>query len=316
MAVDILMATYNGGRYLRNQLLSLQQQTYEDWILWVRDDGSTDNTMDILHRFAQCDKRIKIIEEDSGRRLGPGRNFLGLTRYSTHKYAAFCDQDDIWFEKKLEILVDFAERNFDPDIPCLVYCDAYGYSDAEGIITIDGVSWNHAKSLREFLFFNGGYQGCSMLFNQRLYSMAAEYRGDYFYMHDDVVSLFAHCFGRVYFLPKKLMLYRQHASNTTGSIDTSLRSYLSRVFNRNLYVLSAVHYKEKESFFNAYKNDLNDETRELFAAYLAFPKKAFFNRLFLIIRHRFSIGGNNFKLLLKTVIRRPIGDDYGIDPNI
>jgi len=75
MSVDILMATYNGGRYLRNQLLSLQQQTYEDWTLWVRDDGSTDGTLDILRKFAESDERIKTVDEASGQRLGPGRNF-------------------------------------------------------------------------------------------------------------------------------------------------------------------------------------------------------------------------------------------------
>ena len=202
MPVDILMATYNGGKYLRNQLLSLQQQTHEDWILWVRDDGSTDDTMVILLEFAKSDSRIKIVEGANRQRLGPGRNFMRLTKYSTADYVVFCDQDDIWFEKKLEFLVDFAEKNFDGAIPCLVYCDAHGYSDADGIITIDGVSQYHANSLREFLFFNGGYQGCSMLFNRRLCIMAAEYRANYYFLHDDVVALLAHSFGDVYFLPK------------------------------------------------------------------------------------------------------------------
>lgn len=89
MPVDILMATYNGGRYLRNQLLSLQQQTYEDWTLWVRDDGSTDNTLNILGEFSESDKRINIVEEQAGKRFGPGKNFLGLTKYATSDYAIF-----------------------------------------------------------------------------------------------------------------------------------------------------------------------------------------------------------------------------------
>jgi rhamnosyltransferase len=306
MSVDILMATYNGGRYLRNQLLSLQQQTYEDWTLWVRDDVSTDETMLILRKFAKFDDRIKIVDEGTGQRLGPGRNFMGLTKYSTADYVIFCDQDDLWFEKKLEILVDFAEKNFHADIPCLVYCDAYGYSDAKGVITIDGVSRSHAKSLREFLFFNAGYQGSSMLFNRRLCIMAAEYRANYYYMHDDVVSLLAHCFGHVYFLPEKLMLYRQHASNVTENINLDLRLYLRRVFNKNLYVLSAKHYKEKESFYSACKDDLDDDARRVFVAYLAFPKKGLFKRILLIIRYRFSFGGSKLILLFKTIIRRPI----------
>lgn len=307
MSVDVLMATYNGGRYLRNQLLSLLQQTHEDWTLWVRDDASTDDTSLILRKFAQSDDRINIIVENTGQRLGPGRNFMGLTKYSTADYVIFCDQDDIWFEKKLEILIDFAEKNFDASIPCLVYCDAYGYSDAEGVITIDGVSRSHAKSLKEFLFFNSGYQGSSMLFNRRLCIMAAEYRATYYYMHDDVVALLAHSFGLVYFVPKKLMLYRQHASNATGNMNIDLHSYLRRVFNRNLYVLSEKHYKEKESFYDAYKDDMDDDDMRLFAAYLAFPEKALLERILLIIRHGFSIGGSKSKLLLKTILRRPIG---------
>ncbi len=76
MSVDILMATYNGGIHLRNQLLSLQQQTtYKDWTLWVRDDGSVDDTISILREFAGYESRIKIVEEDFGRHLGPGKNF-------------------------------------------------------------------------------------------------------------------------------------------------------------------------------------------------------------------------------------------------
>ena len=316
MSVDILMATYNGGRHLRNQLLSLQQQTYEKWTLWARDDGSTDATMTILREFAESDSRIKIVEESSGRRLGPGKNFLGLTKYSRADYVIFCDQDDIWFERKLEILVDFADEHFVSHLPCLVYCDAYGYSDAEGTITIDSVSRNHAKNLREFLFFNAGYQGSSMLFNHTLCKMAAEYRADYFYMHDDIISLLAHCFGHVYFLPKKLMLYRQHSANVTGNIDTSISSYLKRVFDRNAYVLSWRHYREKESFFEAYSDDLSGEAQRLFAAYLEFPQKNLCGRVHTVIYHRFSLGGNLPKLLFKTLLRRPISDDYGINSNL
>lgn len=306
MSVDILMATYNGARYLRNQLLSLQQQTYEDWTLWVRDDISTDNTSLILCEFAKSDGRIKIVEDGINQRQGPGRNFLGLTKYSTADYVIFCDQDDIWFEKKLELLVDFAEKNFNADIPCLVYCDAYGYSDADGVITVDSVSRAHAKSLRGFLFFNSGYQGCSMLFNRKLCIMAAEYRANYYYLHDDVVSLLAHTFGNVYFLPKKLMLYRQHESNFTKNIDYDLLSYLRRILNKNSYVLSEKHYREKESFYNAYTDDLGDDARHILAAYLTFPKKSLFKRVLLIIHHRFSIGGSRSKLLIKTILRRPI----------
>ena len=136
--------------------------------------------------------------------------------------------------------------------------------------------------------------------------MAAEYRANY-YMHDDVVALLAHCFGRVCFMPKKLMLYRQHESNATGNINHDFSSHLRRIFNRNLFVLSAKHYSEKESFYSAYKDDLDDNANRLFAAYLSFPQKGLLGRILIIILNRFSIGGSMSRLLIKTILRRPIG---------
>lgn len=306
MSVDILMATYNGGKYLRNQLLSLQQQTYSDWMLLVRDDGSTDNTLSILDQFTKTDGRIKIVKEDSGKGLGPGKNFLGLTQYASADYVIFCDQDDIWFEKKLEVLVTFADIRFEKCVPCLVYCDAHGYSDVEGVISINSVSCSHAKNLREFLFFNAGYQGCSMLFNHSLCRMAASYRAEYFYMHDDVVSILAHAFGRVSFLPKPLMLYRQHASNVTGNVDVRLASKIKRIINRSAYVLSTRHYLEKKNFYESYRSELDSDTLAVFSAYLSYPEASFLKRVWLVLHHGFSFGGNKINLILKTIIRRPI----------
>lgn len=314
MSVDILMATCNGGKYLRNQLLSLQQQTYGDWTLWIRDDISTDDTMLIIRKFAESDSRIKIVGDSTGLQLGPGKNFLSLTKYSTADYVTFCDQDDLWFEKKLEILVDFAEKNFDINIPSLAYCDAYGYSDETGVITVNGISRNHAKKLSEFLFFNAGYQGCSMLFNRRLCTIAANYRANY-YLHDDVISLLAHSFGRVFFVPKKLMLYRQHESNVTGNINHDFRVYFRRIFDKDLNVISRRHYLEIESFYNEYKDDLDNYDMQLFAAYLTFPKEKLIRRVLLIVCHGFSLGGSRLKLIVKTIIRRPI-NDFGDDCNL
>ncbi len=307
MSVDILMATYNGERYLRNQILSLQQQTYDEWILWIRDDGSTDNTLNIIYEFARNDHRIRVVENEEKINLGPGKGFLLLTKNVTAPYAIFCDQDDIWFERKLENLLHYAEQHFDPDTPSLVYCDAYGYSDKDGVITVQSVSRHHAKTLNEFLFFNGGYQGCSMLFNKKLCSLAANYKADIIFMHDDIVSLLAHSFGKVYFLQKPLMLYRQHENNVTGNIDYKLLSFIRRTLDFSRPVLTLKHYEEKRAFFEAYQNDLEDESKRLFSEYLRFPHCNKIQRLLLLFRNRFSYGGKFFLLIMKTIIRKPIG---------
>ena len=306
MSVDILMATYNGEKYIKNQLLSLQQQTFSDWNLLIRDDGSTDNTLDIIQEFKKHDSRIKIIETDGVKGRGAGRNFLELTKCSSSKYVIFCDQDDIWFERKLELLVKEAGQQFEVNIPCLIYCDAYGYSDSEGVISVNSVSRNHAKNLKEFLFFNAGYQGCSILFNRPLCDMLADYHADYFYMHDDIVSLLAHTFGKVYFLDKPLMLYRQHASNVTGNVSYGLISKIKSIFNINSYVISAKHYDEKKSFYEAYNDQLSQEQKNMFLAYLRYPNCSLMKRIGIILFYGFSLGGSRLSLIAKTLLRRPI----------
>lgn len=306
MSVDILMTTYNGEKFLRNQILSLQQQTYKDWVLWIRDDGSSDNTCEIINDFSEADSRIRIVEIQQSVNLGPAKSFMMLTKVSSSQYAIFCDQDDVWFERKLEELVKFADEKFDSELPSLAYCDGYGYSDRDGVIILESISRAHAKNLKEFLFFNGGYQGCSVLFNKRLCNMMATYRAPYYYMHDDVLSMLAHSFGEVSFLPKRLMLYRQHDDNVTGAVQYGLISFLVRMFDRARPVISMPHFKEKKSFFSSYKAELSEEAKELYEAYFSYSSLGLVQRLLLIVKYRFSEGGNMIKLIVKTIVRRPI----------
>lgn len=304
--IDILMATYNGGRYLRNQLLSLQQQTFEDWRLLVRDDGSADDTLDIVRSFIADDPRIVLIEDDLGN-LGAGRCFLELTKYSQAEYVMFCDQDDIWFEKKVEKLHDAAIEKLNINRPGFVYCDGFAYSDALGLITGNSISRIHAKNIRELLFLNAGYQGCSIFFNKKLCEMLASYKADYFYMHDDVATLLAHTFGDVYFLDQPLMLYRQHENNVTGNIQYGFARFLKRVFS-DMPVISRVHYNEKKSFFEAYENLLSKDDQLLFEKYLLFSHVGLLKRIYIVLRYQFSEGGSFLKLIAKVFLRKPLND--------
>ena len=305
MPVDVLMATFNGEKYIRNQILSLVAQTYENWQLWVRDDGSTDNTTAIVDQFAAQDCRIKRVSSDV-QGVGAGRNFLSLLAHANNKFAAFCDQDDIWFEKKLEFLVEFAQNNFDEGMPSMVYCDGHAYSDVEGVITSSSISHLHAKSLREFLFFNSGYQGCSMLLNSRLVAMAREYTAE-FHLHDDIISLIAHVFGEVYFLPKPLMLYRQHNQNVTGPTANGLVDIAKRFFRRGAFVVDRRHFREKRQFFLFFRSLISPSNERLFEQYFRYPQATILERLFIVMSNRFSLGGFALPLILKTLMRTPIG---------
>lgn len=303
-SISILMATYNGEKYLRQQLLSLIAQTYPHWQLWIKDDGSTDTTVSIIDEFCALDSRIRKVSS-SEKNLGAGKAFFSLLPYSDTAYTIFCDQDDIWLEKKLEELVQYAEEQLDETHPGIIYCDAYAYSDKLGVVTSQSISHLHAKNLQEFLFFNSGYQGCSILFNRPLAQMAQNYTAD-FYMHDDIISLIAHTFGEVYFLDKPLMLYRQHDRNVTGKTARGFRDMARGFFRPGASVLSPPHYEEKQLFFHHYEHELNGHQKELFHAYQSFPHLSLGKRLAILLRHNFSIGGHRIILILKTLLRKPL----------
>lgn len=298
------MATYNGEKYLQEQLKSLLSQSHTNWELWIYDDGSTDSTLSIIDHFCTLDSRIHKVSSFQ-KNIGAGKAFFSLLAYSDTPYTIFCDQDDIWLDTKLEELLQYAEERLEYSQPGMIYCDAFAYSDATKTIISQSVSHLHAKNLNEFLFFNSGYQGCSILFNRPLCIMAQHYTPE-FYMHDDIISLIGHTFGNVYFLNKPLMLYRQHDLNVTGQTARGFWDMMQGFFRHNAAVISKLHYDEKINFFNFYNQHLSPENSSLFQAYIQYPNLSLPNRLYTIWKNNFSLGGHSIILYLKTLIRVPL----------
>ena len=96
----ILLATYNGERYLQEQIDSLYRQTYKDWVLYIHDDGSTDGTCGIISKNAAEHGNIVVMEHQGGH--GAKDNFFGMLERVDADYYMFCDQDDVWLEDKVE----------------------------------------------------------------------------------------------------------------------------------------------------------------------------------------------------------------------
>lgn len=302
--VTILMATYNGSEFIENQILSLQQQKYKKWMLYIHDDGSSDDTLDIIKRIKITDSRINLVE-DGVTRLGAGKNFLSLIKFSTTNYTIFCDQDDIWLENKLSNMVAYADSKglASSKLPSIVYADGYAFDDSTGDIDFSGISHNHATRLKDFLFFNAGYQGCSILFNKAMVDIAADYHG-YVHLHDDVVSLIAHSLGNVYFLPKKLMLYRQHMGAVTGQKKFNNR-FISMLTSKVNYLLSREHFLVKRSFYDNYRQLLTDDIKKDFEIFFKFcDTENKISQIILLLQHDFRLNNSRLKLLLKCIVRR------------
>lgn len=230
--VDILMATYNGARFIEAQIASLQAQTHQDWHLWVRDDGSSDNTHDIVAQIASQDPRIRLLPAD-GRRLGASGSFIKLLESAPAdaQYLMFCDQDDIWLPEKIATTLRAmqAEEAAMPG-PLLVHSDLQ-VVDAD-LRLLAGSFWRYGhldtqRSEMRHLVIHNNVTGCTLMINRALRNLIAWPDADVI-MHDWWLALAASAFGRVVAVPEPLILYRQHSNNTLGAQNIRLTGLLQK----------------------------------------------------------------------------------------
>lgn len=211
-AVYILLSTYNGSQFLAPLLDSLFRQTYRNFFVNVRDDGSTDSTLAVLMEYSSRYSNMSVVAGDN---IGVIPSFMSLLQTSpatTDSLFAFCDQDDVWVHKKLMRAVQ-ALQSFDCPADGL-YCCRLQYTDAQlremGVSQIP-IYLGFANALVENVAI-----GCTQVFgaNVRQRLLAANPR--HMMMHDWWAYLVATAFGKVYFDPEVGVLYRQHRGNTVG----------------------------------------------------------------------------------------------------
>lgn len=223
--VQILLAAYNGAAYLAEQIESIRRQSYPDWRLLIRDDGSTDQTVDIVRDFAARDPRIELLADDRGR-LGVLGNFAALAEAALERpacYVAFADQDDVWHPQKLDwqlACLAAAERDSPPDTPIAVHSDL-AVVDAQlrpihpSFLRYQGL-WHETDRPLRTLVVQNFVTGCTLLFNRPLLELAVPIPPQAL-VHDWWLALCAAAAGRLEFLPQATVQYRQHAGNTIGA---------------------------------------------------------------------------------------------------
>ena len=216
--VDILLGTYNGERFLGEQLRSIEAQTFSSWRVIARDDGSSDGTRSMLEEFGhRYGERFQLITDDAGR-LGPAGNFGRLLAASTAPFVCFCDQDDVWLPEKVATLVEAAQTR-PTNQPLLVHSDLEVVDDALRPVSpsfwaFEGISPSR-DSLNQLLVQNC-VTGCACLINDRLREIALPVPPAAI-MHDWWLALVAAACGEIRPVPAALVRYRQHGSNDTGA---------------------------------------------------------------------------------------------------
>lgn len=288
--IDILMATYNGEQYIKEQLKSIENQTYKNWYLIISDDCSTDNTMSIIKEFKnQYPTKVNII--DNTKSSGSAKNnFFNLFKYSKNKYVACCDQDDVWLDNKLEIMYNALkeeEKQFDKRTPILVYSDLMVVDCDLNIIDKSFFDYSQLrKRIRGVndLLIENSITGCAMMFNSNLKEyLLKPYNLDKIIMHDWLAGLVAYSFGAAIFINQPLVKYRQHGDNSVGANSPKKVSNLISnarkgfKFARNVIVNT---YNQIEEFYRVNKLEIEDQGLSIIGGYAMLKNKNKIYRLY------------------------------------
>lgn len=282
--VVVLLSTYNGAKYIAEQLDSLINQREVKIKLIVRDDGSSDSTLSIL-----ADYKDKMdIYVYSGENLGAAFSFLDLIMKAPEaKYYAFCDQDDIWLPTKVNRAIRMIS-NIDESNKPVLYCSDYQLIDSDGNYIRNR---GHVSSINfTDAIINSCCTGCTTVFNSELHNLLKMYKPKSIVMHDD----WAHkvclaCGGRVIFDPAKTLLYRQHANNVEGG-NRSIIDRLIQLSKNIFFDKPCLRRQELIELVNGYSSLMNQ-------ADIEYCKE--------IINYRTSVG-SKLKILLSPKFQSSI----------
>lgn len=224
--VAILMSTYNGEEYLGEQIESIIKQSYKNWHLYIRDDGSKDRTVNIIKDYAKSDDRITFFNEGRIQNIGVTRSFMDMFSHVNADFYMFSDQDDYWKKDKVQhTLNEMLEQNYQLE-PICVHTDLQVVdANLQGDEVMNGsYIWHDFPHL---LFCNC-VTGCTMMMNQQLKNIMYFDRIDYdkIYLHDWWIALVAAAFGKVVYLDEATIMYRQHGSNVVGSNEKNTIGHL------------------------------------------------------------------------------------------
>lgn len=299
--IDILMATYNGAKFVDEQIRSICGQSYQDWRCIVHDDGSTDGTQDILRRWTKKDKRIVFIE-DGIERLGVAKHFIHMLQYSDAPWVMWSDQDDVWFDNKVETMLRAGEEASFKGAG-VVYSNAELWSPERGIISHRNTLF-YPRTLRDMLFLNSGIQGASSLFNATMRTLLMEPL-DYYAMHDHALLLAAITMGEIVYVDEPLMYYRQHTGNVTGNAPGSMWKKTQLMWHhRHEPIVFNPHYEGTKAFLTHFQSRLKEEDKRVLSLYLDLPQYKWLKRFHIIRREHFTLLGSRWILLIKLCLRR------------
>jgi len=295
--VIVLLSSYNGEKYIEEQLESILNQTYKNIEIIVRDDGSTDNTLEILKKY----EKQKNIYLEHGNNLGFLKSFYWLLENTKEAdYYSFADQDDFWLENKIEKAVNTL-NNMDQGKAALYFCD-YDYYDKEMNFISHKKPFNTELTLQNSLvsFICSGF---TCVINNELKRLFLQMPSEKLFMHDYFLLLLGISFGNVFYDKNVYAKFRRHGKNSSFFSGNIIKTYFWRI--KKFLLQDEFEFKKKwKVFFDVYRNEFNERDKKIlklfanekyrfdYALRKAFYKKRYRTSFFdeLTLRFIFLIG--------------------------
>jgi glycosyltransferase involved in cell wall biosynthesis len=255
--VKILISTYNGKKYIEQQLESIFEQTYKNIEILIRDDGSTDGTIEILKEYEKNGK----IELVTGENLGIWKSVFWLAANTGEAdYYSFADQDDIWMSDKIERAVNALEKT-NQENPALYFCN-FDFYDEEMVFSSHrnrlGIELTFINSLVNFIAY-----GFTCVINENMRHLFLQMPTDVQFYHDYLFLILGTAFGNVIYEDDYIgAKYRRHGKNVSISNENALKLLIWRI--KNFLFSDEFKYKEKwRKFSDIYEEKLDDTNRKI-----------------------------------------------------
>lgn len=261
--IAILLATFNSERFLCEQIDSIFSQTYTEWKLFIRDDGSSDHTIEIIKRYQVKSPQKIILLSNNNKSLKAYGNFVELMNRVDYDYYMFCDHDDVWLPDKIRICYDRIKKIEEVNMnkPIVVHTDMKVVN--QNLEVISDSFWKYSRLLPGHVSFwelvcCNAVNGCTMLFNKQA-KMACLGNEPYCLMHDTLVSQSVAAVGGIISaINEPTVLYRQHTDNVIGASNIPKLYFINRIksifptLKRNIDVWKRACHMKKISLLSYY----------------------------------------------------------------
>nr|WP_294679512.1 glycosyltransferase [uncultured Blautia sp.] len=292
--IEVIMSTFNGKQNVVRQLDSILAQKGVDVSVLIRDDGSTDGTLELLKQYCAAHNNVRVIP---GKNVGWRKSFLcGLELSEKADYYAYSDQDDVWLPNKLEECVDILESEKSNE-PSMVHCNRYSCDEELKPFEVQSIKIPKPVSKKNALTQEYA-QGCTIVMNKAAKDLVTKYKPSELAPHDFWTGLLCYYFGKVYYTDSRLIYHIRYKNSESdaGNIRAGQKSRM-----KNLFKKRDMYYNPAKDMLEGY-SDLLTEKDKIFLSRVAGAKNSLRNRLLILFDPQFRRISLKGTIMLKLSI--------------